>query len=147
MNGEIKEYIPVTIWGVGYYIINVYHSRFTESEKAEQYLQIQKFAILSQSPEPHVCIVLSENQKTTIKDRQVIIKTISLERKETLGTPLDTHLLKDKEALIDAVMINNPAYVIGESELIDCHKTIANLIGLFGDGYQLEFLGCCVEER
>ena len=145
MNEELKNFIPVSTWGIGYYIVNVYHNRFTESEQAEKYLQTQKFAILSQLPDPRICIVLSQSQKTIIQDSQIIINTIPPERKKKLGIPLDTQLTADKETAIEALETDNPAYVIDEGELIKSKKTITDLIEKFGNGYRLEFLGCCVE--
>ena len=145
MKKKTKKHVPVTTWGAGYYILNICHNEFVESEKAEEYIQTQKFALLIKSPKPHICIVLSHSQKELIIDSQVIVKTIPPERKAKLGIPLDTQILTDRETAIDALATDNPAYVIDESELIDSNKTIANLIEQFGDGYRLEFLGCCVE--
>lgn len=142
---KTKKHVPVTTWGAGYYILNIYHNEFVESEKAEEYIKSQKFALLIKSPKPHICIVLSHSQKELIIDSQIIIMTISPERKAKLGTPLDTQILTDRETAIDALATDNPDYIIDETELIKCKETIADLIEQFGNGYRLEFLGCCVE--
>lgn len=73
-------------------------------------------------------------------DDDVVIKEVSLEKRNQMGPPLDTRNQKAAEIAIQAIMTQDPAYSIYPQDMVLSNRRLANFLDRYGAGYRIDVL-------